>query len=233
MHFTSKDITHKFLLPLWNDKSLEVVDDFLSPDAAVRTTFLSGVGPAIVKKNVSDTFKAFSNFEIKINEFVQQNNKLVYQWQAKGRHEGTILGIQGKGREAHFAGIGCGEIKNDKIMEYQIFSNIPQVLHNLYTENTAESLTSPQFLIEELSRFTDSPLTRRELECLSHWLNGCTIKESAKRMGDISTRTIQTYREHIKGKFGIHSYQQLFGIVQQSGVLHIMLQGIVNSAPGK
>lgn len=233
MHFTSKDITQKFLLPLWNEKSLEVADNFLSSEAQVRTTFLSGLGPEIVKKNVSDTFKVFANFEIKINEFVQQDNKLVYQWQAKGKHEGTILGIQGRGKEAYFRGIGCGEIKNDKIIEYQIYSNIPQVLHSLYTENTAQSLSSIQFLIEELNRFTDAPLTRRELECLSHWLNGCTIKESAKRMGDISARTVQTYREHIKGKFGIHSYQQLFGIVQQSGVMHVLLQGIVNSLPGK
>ncbi len=233
MHFISKEITDKFLLPLWNEKSLEVVDDFLSPEVEVRTTFLSGLGPAIVKKNVSDTVQAFANFKIKVNEFVQQDNKLVYQWQAKGKHEGTILGIQGTGREAHFSGIGCGEIVNDKITAYQIFSNIPQVLHTLYAQNTVESLTSPQFLIQELNRFTDAPLTRRELECLSHWLNGCTIKESAKRMGDISARTIQTYREHIKAKFRAHSYQQLFGIVQQSGVLQVLLQGILNSVPGK
>ncbi len=226
------DITNNLVLPLWNDKAVDVVDRFFAPNADIRTTFINGTGPEILKKSVQDTFSAFPTFEIKIDDIIQQEHKLMYKWQAKAKHEGTILGVPGTGQETVFSGMVFGEVENNKISVYHSFSNIPQVLRALYESNPLiEQLEDAKRLDEsrknvadELRKTITVPLTNREIECLSLWVKGCSIKETAMQMGGISIRTIQTYRENIKHKFRVRNFQKLFGIIQESGALTILLR---------
>lgn len=147
----------------------------------------------------------------------------MYKWQAKAKHEGTILGVPGTGKETHFSGMVFGEIEDDKIAVYHSFSNIPQVLQTLCGPENLFDATSKASVIEGLRKITEIPLTNREIECLSLWVKGCSIKASATQMGDISERTVQTYRENIKHKFRVKNFQRLFGIIQESGVLPTLL----------
>lgn len=222
MRFTANDITNKLVLPLWNDKSVEVVDTFLSPTADVRTTFLAGTGPNTLKQSVQDTFAAFPSFEIKVEDIIQQDNKLMYKWQAKATHEGSILGIPGTGKETIFTGMVFGEMENDKISVYHSFSDIPQVLHTIYEAHQSLELSHTD-IVATLQKSTEIPLTKREIECLILWVRGCSIKESAKQMGGLSERTVQTYRENIKQKFRAKNFQKLLGIIQQTGIMPLLL----------
>lgn len=224
MRFSANDITKKLVLPLWNEKSVEVVDDFFTPDADIRTTFLNGQGPDTLKKSVQDTFAAFPSFEIRVNDVIQQEHKLMYKWEAKAKHEGSILGLPATGQETEFNGVVFGEIAENKICVYHSFSNIPQVLSNLSQNSLAlEHVGCASDLITGLGKATEIPLTKRELECLGHWVRGCSIKESAKQMGGLSERTIQTYRENIKQKFRAKNFQKLLGIVQETGTMQLLL----------
>lgn len=232
MPTNTNDLTNNLVLPLWNDKAVEVVDRFFAPNADIRTTFINGTGPSILKKSVQDTFSAFPSFEIKIDDVIQQEHKLMYKWQAKAKHEGTILGVPGTGQEMVFSGMVFGEVEDKKICVYHSFSNIPQVLHALCESNpiVKESEESKQLddsmrdVSVELRKTINVPLTNREIECLSLWVKGCSIKETAMQMGGISIRTIQTYRENIKHKFRVRNFQKLFGVIQESGALSILLR---------
>lgn len=224
MRFTPKDLTNNLVLPLWNDKSLDVVDNFLTPNADIRTTFLTGRGPETLKKSVQDTFDAFPSFEIKVEDVIHQDNKLMYKWQAKARHEGNILGLPGTGQETLFSGMVFGELEDGKICVYHSFSNIPQILQTICNEQSTIAVNSLD-VAGELRRTTDIPLTKREVECLCLWVRGCSIKESAKQMGGLSERTIQTYRENIKQKFQAKNFQKLLGIIQQTGAMPLLLGG--------
>lgn len=222
-HFTPEDIIHKFARPLWNERSLDLVDQFLDEDADIQTTFISGKGPDCLKKSAEDTFLAFPNLEMQIEEAIQQGNKLIYKWEAYARHEGTILGIPGSGIKTHFSGLVYGEINEDKIAVYHSFSNLPQILRSIQAL-CHNGQVQEEGLDQELRKLTNLPLTPREVECLRHWIQGFSIKDCAKQMGGLSERTVQTYRETIKHKFNARNYQALVSILQKNGILTLLLE---------
>lgn len=222
MSITQTDlITNNFVLPLWNERSLEVIDYFFSPTATIQTTFGSGIGPDILKRSVQETFIAFPTLEFKMDDIFQRNHQIIYEWQANAIHEGSVLGIPKTGLAVNFKEIVLGEIQNGLIIRYTSYSNIPQVLRNAYEI----SIVDPQcHLRTELQKITQFPLTRREIECLGCWLKGYSIKETAKQMGGLSARTIQTYRENIKKKFNVYSFQKIFSTIQCSGIMPLFLE---------
>ena len=79
MRIMLTDITNQFVLPLWNQQALDVVDCFVSPNADIQTTFLIGQGPKALKDYVTQIFKAFSAFEFRIQEILTLNNQLIYK----------------------------------------------------------------------------------------------------------------------------------------------------------
>lgn len=206
------DLTHDLVFPLWNTRTYEVVDRYFAPNADVRTTFLSGIGPEALKKSVADTFEIFPDFKIKIEDIVQERNKLTYKWYAKGTHTKPILGFQAIGKTLEFSGVVFGEINEGLVTLYHSYSNILQVLH---AAAYSVSNTKDKNGLSEIRKRIYSNLAAREIECLDLWLRGYSMKESAKRLGDVSTRTVQTYRESIKHKLNIRNYQELLSLFQE------------------
>lgn len=79
-------------------------------------------------------------------------------------------------------------------------------------------------VIATLKNTTGRRLTTREVECLSLWVKGFSIKDSAKLLGDLSCRTIQSFRENIKRKLNVETFQQVFSIIQSSGVMGMLTE---------
>lgn len=229
MDNTDSDLTNNLVFPLWNDKSLEVIDIFFAPCVDIRTTFLSGMGPHILKRSAKNTFEIFPDLSVKIDEVIKKENKYIYKWRAKGSHEGFLMGIPPTGRIIHFSGVVFAEMEEELVTLYHSFSNIPLVLQEIY-EQEKRRIEKANIIIqrkieqagfdifEEISKLLSFPLTLREFECLKQWMKGCSIKETARRMGGLSERTIQTYRESIKKKFGVCSYHQILRIIQTRGL---------------
>jgi DNA-binding CsgD family transcriptional regulator/predicted ester cyclase len=210
-----------FMLPLWNKKSLEIIDTFIASTAKIQTSFLSGVGPEVLKQSARDTFQAFPILDLRIESIFQAETLHIYQWQASAVHEGSIIGIPKTGLEMFFKGILLSEMRDGYIIRYESYSNISQVLRNHYETFRLDPQTH---VSTELRKLTNYPLTRREVECLSFWLKGCSIKETAKQMGGLSARTVQTYRENIKKKFNIFSFQKIFCSIQKIGIMPLFLE---------
>ncbi len=200
---------------------MEVIDTFIAATAKIQTSFFAGFGPEVLRKSALDTFQAFPIFEIRIEAIVEVNCQLIYLWQANAMHEGSIMGIPKTGLHMFFNGIIVCEIHNQMIVGYHAFSNIPQVLRNHYETFRLDPQTH---VSTELRKLTNYPLTKREVECLSFWLKGCSIKETARQMGGLSARTIQTYRENIKKKFNIFSFQKIFCSIQKIGIMPLFLE---------
>jgi len=215
------DMINDFIFPLWNQKSLEVIDRFVSPHADIQTTFFSGQGPEILRKSAVDIFSAFPHFSIQIADLIEMGSQLIYRWEACARHEGTIIGIPKTGQDMLFKGLFFGKVQDGLLSQYHSFSNMIQVLRNTCAKLDRDPKAHLQI---ELCKLTELPLTRREIECLSLWLRGGSIKETAKQMGGISTRTIQTYRESIKKKFNVETFQELFSLIQRGGVMPLFLE---------
>lgn len=227
MKIKLQDITTQFVLPLWNQKALELIDLFVNPTAEIRTTFLKGLGPFALKQEVIQILNAFTSFEFTIQETVQQVNKCIYKWHGKATHTGLVLDVHPTEEKILFSGITSIEVQEGSITRYHSFSDLPRVFLSTKTFFQTTDLSSLfssniENIISTIKDLTGTRLTKREVECLRLWTKGCSIKETAKQLGGLSNRTIQTFRENIKRKLQADTYQQLLRIIQKSGILLIL-----------
>jgi len=234
MRIRISDLKNQFLLPLWNDKSLEVIDAYVAPRADIQTTFAMGRGPSPLKKNAEYKFHHFSSFQVSIQEMLQEKDQFIYKWTANAFHTGPVFNSLPTGKKLDFSGITSAKIKNGLIISYRSFSDIPRVVHEAYEKsrqiefNGEPNHFDKEKIIELILRVTGKRLTNREIECLHLWLKGFSIKDSARTLGGLSSRTVQTFRENIKRKLNVETYQELFSLVLRSGTMPVFLmpQGI-------
>lgn len=221
MKIRTKDLPDQFVLPLWNEKALEVIDTYVIPSADIQTSLITGIGKEILKKYAEYKFKAFSSYEVTIEEVLHNKAYYVYKWKAQGIHTGSIFNIPPSGQKISISGIACAKLKNGNIISYQSFSDFPRVMlsTDLQLENKNEENKA-----DLIFKLIGKKLTRREIECLSLWLQGYCIKGTAKALGGISSRTIQTFRENIKRKLNVDTYQQLLHLVIEKGALSLFLK---------
>jgi len=230
------ELAQHFILPLWNDRKLDLIERYITPHAEIRTTFLTGTGPEALKHSIEQTFIAFPIFKLSLEEIIQQGNRVTFKWSAYAEHKGSILNIKPSGKGMTFHGIAFGELEGDLIARYDSHSDIPQTLYaNL--EHSGGPLFPPEAVLldhenyeKELSevifaiiKSTDVQLTRREVECLYFWLKGYSIKETARQLGGISSKTIQVFRDKIRKKFNVNSYRTLVDLLQKNGLLSLFL----------
>jgi len=228
MRIDLKDITNQFVLPLWSQKALNVIDTFMDPSADVQTTFLKGAGPNALKYTAEQIFNAFTPFEFALQETFQDNNKLIYKWKGKAIHTGPVLNINPTGKKIVLTGITSVKIDKSAIVHYHCFSDLHQVLNTirppLQIGNLSALYSSDiEHIISTIKEITGKRLTKREVECLKLWLQGFSIKATARHLGDLSHRTIQTFRENIKRKMNVDTYQQLFSLIQANGLINLFL----------
>ncbi len=233
MTIKTRDFKEQFLNLLWNTKSADRIDDHVSPKAPIQTTFLSGLGPKVLQEKVQRTFQAFSNFEFRITAVHHTQNEAFYQWQGQGKHTGPLWPFTFKPsfQSITFQGIATGQFSEDGFMSrFSSFSNLPKILglceRPAWISNT--EFLSPtldwQSVIHTIYIATSQRLTRREIECLKLWINGCSIKETARILDNISTRTVQTFRENLKRKLRVKTYQQLLRLIQHLGLMPLFLE---------
>ena len=218
MSIRAEELATEFLLPLWNERSMEVIDDFVAPTADIKTTFFIGQGPNAFRQNVQYIFNAFSSFELKIDEIIHHDDKCIFKWSGSALHTGPIFNIQPTGKKIVFSEIVSGEIRGNSIVSYHSFSDIPRVL-----SHTDPIPLNTGHVITTIKVITGKRLTTREVECLHLWFKGFSIKDTARSLGGLSNRTVQSFRENIKRKLNVETYQELCSLIQKSGVMPIFL----------
>lgn len=92
-------------------------------------------------------------------------------------------------------------------------------LINLLETDKRFSSASKQYYLA--STTNTRALSTRELECLFCTLRGLNANETAKRMG-LSKRTIESYLENIKSKFGSRTKQELVIMATAEGYRNII-----------
>lgn len=218
-----EDFVRQFILKLWNNKSLPSLDACISPSANIQTIFSSGIGSLAFHLKIEKIRVSFSDMEFSIHDKLKQEDKFIYTWGGKALHTGNLLNIQATGEEIVFSGMTIVETTDNLITRYQSFSDLLRVL-NPEDDYITLSPVDIDYIISAIRDLTGRRLTKREVECLSLWLRGFSIKETAKILGGLSGRTIQTFRENIKRKLNVENYQQLFSLIQKSVGILILLK---------
>ncbi|MDB6096767.1 MAG: putative aerobic respiration control sensor protein arcB [Francisellaceae bacterium] len=97
---------------------------------------------------------------------------------------------------------------------------------NIITDKLGEqeNLSSPlsKDLVNSIKDLLDIEITYREIECLSLWLSGYSLKESSTIL-KISERTVEVHRRNISDKIGIYRKNHLIDYVREKGILNLFM----------
>ena len=119
MNFQSnKELMRRFLVELWNNRRIEVLDELLSPD------IISHHGHAEINgiREYRDLFvipllKAFPDMQLEITELIECGDNVISRWHAKGTHKGELMGVQATGNSLGFSGMSWTKFQNGKFKE--------------------------------------------------------------------------------------------------------------------
>lgn len=222
MKIHSKDLIQRFTLPIWNQKKLELIDTYLASDALVNTPFLCGTGPQILKDSYVSTFYGLTDISIETADLITTEDRVIYTWHCRASHTQTLFGFKPTQAPVSFQGITVIQLHHGLITEFTSYSDLLRVMIKLPKRLNSESLMSD--IIRTIREITGVKMTKREIECLELWLKGFSIKQTARTLGGLSTRTIQTFRENIKRKLNVSSYQKLLALMHEMGLLTTLLQ---------
>lgn len=116
----NKRLVHRFIDEVWNKRNLAVVEQFIAAeytthDPAARDI---GNGPEAVKKLVTMYHvNAFPDSRLKIEEILDDVNKVILRWSAVGTHKGELMGIAPTDKQVSVAGITIYRIAKGRIVE--------------------------------------------------------------------------------------------------------------------
>ena len=102
------------------------------------------------------------------------------------------------------------QIKNDKIVRVEFMWDKPV---DFVMENLTNLNHLPKTPLQEL-------LTRRELECFFHVIQGKTTKQIAQEL-KLSPRTVESYLDNVKFKLTLNSIPQVMEYAVANGLLSV------------
>ncbi|MFA6060557.1 MAG: helix-turn-helix transcriptional regulator [Taibaiella sp.] len=137
--------------------------------------------------------------------------------------EKTVL-YDEEGNFSAILGVGM-EVKDKDILTFIHKSTKQQPLHKKKSLVVADE----KYL---QIKFNKPTLSLRESECLFFLLHGYTTKMIANLLG-LSSRTIETYIENIKNKFGCNSKSELIELSIELGIFHFIPENIIQAKMNK
>jgi steroid delta-isomerase-like uncharacterized protein len=107
---------------VWNKRRLELVDDIIAASHALHDPNVTGsaIGPEAYKRQVARFIAAFPDLHLKMEDIVEEKDKLAIAWTITGTHKGELMGISATNKKIFVTGITIAHFANGKIMDSYI-----------------------------------------------------------------------------------------------------------------
>jgi steroid delta-isomerase-like uncharacterized protein len=115
-----KELTRKFIIEVWNQGKLDLVDQLVAPDCVTHDPAAPGhviKGLDGIKELVSMYRNAFPDTEFEINDLILEGNKVAARITASGTHKGALMGIAPTGKRVSVAGTVITHFRDGKQVE--------------------------------------------------------------------------------------------------------------------
>jgi len=209
-----------FLLQLWNDKNVAVIDEFLHEGSEVFSPVKNSRGPESLKLATRIWFDAFPEAKIKIRDaFLSESGGVALWWESFVRHEGCFLGVPASGKEISYTGTTFLYMNDRKIETYNANVDLWPVLRDLRVSKVPVTENSP---VDLLVNSFDVVLHPRELECISLLSVGLNVDQIA-RIIYLSPKTVRGYFEKIRDKFHLNRTRQIVSLLVEQNKIHLFI----------
>lgn len=115
----SRELATRFTEESWDRSDVRVLDELLAEDFVDHDP-APGQGPGRegYKQAAAVYFNAFSDFRVRNEDVIAEDDKAVLRWTARGRHTGPLMGIPPTGREVTLRGIDVIRVEGGRIVEH-------------------------------------------------------------------------------------------------------------------
>ena len=95
----------RLVIEAMNQQNLAVFDELYTPDIVVHSVLMTTQGREAYKQALSESFTAFPDTQITIEDQIAEGNKSVVRFTESGTHQGDLMGIKASGKRFHGTGI--------------------------------------------------------------------------------------------------------------------------------
>ena len=132
-------------LAIWNDGSLDLVDELYAPDFVWHVVDIAEdvVGTAAFKELVTSFRTAFPDFHITFDEILVAGGKMVIRWTMTGTNTGPLQGMPPSGKLVQLQGVAISRSVDGRTVEvwqhYNPLSMFQQMGYTLTPPSTGET----------------------------------------------------------------------------------------------
>lgn len=128
-----KKIARKLMEDAWNNGSIEVVDQVLSPKCRFHDPAFPSLtgGIEAYRKHIQTCRAAFPDLKFTIDDTIAENNEVVFHWTVRGTHRGDFLGMPPTGKKAAVSGTSIHRLEKNMIVEIWSDWNVLTLMEQL------------------------------------------------------------------------------------------------------
>lgn len=122
---STEEVVRGFIDQVRSGKRPDLAAQYLAP-VVIAHQIVSGKSEVIERTptnyhlHVEEFLEAYGNFELFIEEFLVQGQKVYVRWRQEGQHEGVIFGYEPTGLTLSTIGSAVYRVSENKIVEYWI-----------------------------------------------------------------------------------------------------------------
>jgi predicted ester cyclase len=114
--------SRRLLEETFNTGNLDIVDQFVAPDAinhdpAESARMRSLRGPEVLKQTVQMYRTAFPDVRMTVDDVIAAGDKVVLRWHSEGTHRGQLEGLAPTGARGTVTGISIDLWRDNKVVE--------------------------------------------------------------------------------------------------------------------
>ena len=115
----NRAVVRRFIDEVFNRGNVEVAGELVTPGYIHHdpATAELGSGPEGLEKMVAFYREAFPDYEIRVDDQIATEDRVVERWTGRGTHRGTLMGIPASGASISASGISIHRLENGKIAE--------------------------------------------------------------------------------------------------------------------
>ena len=96
----------------------ETIDEFVAPDAVIRTPLPLRVSGAAALKEVFETLRrAYPDIHVEVDDMIAERDKVVGRNTVTGTHRGVYMGIEPTGKSVTYEEIFIFRFENGRVVE--------------------------------------------------------------------------------------------------------------------
>lgn len=108
-----KKQVNNLLHSLWNDKSLNVIDEHFSDLSIIDSPISTSIGGLAKKEIVKKWFSALPDVSYKTDLIICEDNTVISNWTCVGTHLGEFMGAKETGKSIEYKGSSTFKFSED------------------------------------------------------------------------------------------------------------------------